>query len=312
MAVPPGAVALDGAANATSRNPVNMFPRGASVVLRKSHDCSKGPSSSESNETVSLVYATNLDRRLGVIKDIDDAHHWTDFSSVSINPSMPAEGPKDSLVVFWYPKHIKIELPEGDLNVSLQADELCHQMTLETARQHMANGIMEDSEIFQKAKANSCKEARLFVEAYEERMSSLRKADHSVFPLQLSGGERQSLLAKLSEKSGVASTRISVQPFAALFGGDDECAKCCDYNLMAAFHTMIMTRGDCVFCPTSDFVVQKAKKPNLHGCALELSYGKSYCTHLAKETQWQMQNMFPGLGGSGTTTSAKDCKVRLA
>jgi hypothetical protein len=60
---------------------------------------------------------------------------------------------------------------------------------------------------------------------------------------------------------------------------DGRCVKCCEYNLIAAFHNFYMTHGSCVFCLTADFAVQQAKKLNVHGCDLKLSYGKSYCTH---------------------------------
>ncbi len=312
MSVPPGAIAMDGAANATSRNTINMFPRAASLVLRQSHTCSTGPSSSESDESVSLVYATNLDARLGVVKDIESHHHWTDFSSIWISPSRAASKPtKNSLLVCWYPKHVKFDLPVGDVKAT--ADELCRKITLDMARQHLASGIAVDTETLENSKSKGCKEAIFFVDAFEQRMQKLSLSGESVFPSEMSDNERQSVLAKLSDKTGFSSANIRVQPFAALFGSDDECVKCCEYNLMAAFHNFFMTRGGCVFCPTADFAVQQAKKPNVHGCDLELFYGMTYCTHMEKGMQWQMAGMLGGLGGGNKgSVSSKDCNARLA
>jgi hypothetical protein len=91
MLVPPGAIAMDGAANATSRNTINiLLLRATNVIIWQSHVCSKkGPFISEFDETVSLVYVTNLNDHLGVLKDAESHHHWTNFSSIWISSSMP-------------------------------------------------------------------------------------------------------------------------------------------------------------------------------------------------------------------------------
>lgn len=316
-----GAVELDPSSNATSRNSINMFPRAASIVSsHQSHVCSTEPSSSASDEPalVSLVFDTNLNDRLGTVKDVDDAHYWIDFSTIWKNSSMPAETPKDSLVVFWYPKHVKFLLP-ANVEVSRQADELCLQLTMEKARMHLASVVVEKGEAFQESNKRACKEALQFVSDYEETMQNLSAKQNSVFPPNFSDDECKSILAKLSEKTGVAQVNIRVQPFSALFSSDGKCAKCCEFNLMTAFHDFLMTQagGSCIFCPTSDFTVQKAKKPNVHGCDLELRYSKSYCNHNEKETQWQMVEELSArfgrpLLGTGGGTSSKDCKVRLA
>jgi hypothetical protein len=144
-----------------------------------------------------------------------------------------------------------------------------------------------------------------------------------VFPPEfVSEEEHQTILAKLAEQTGVDAAYINVQPLSALFESDkDKCDKCHEARLMAAFQNLIMSRGGCTFCHTSDFVVKSAKKPNVHGCDLEIAYdGRTYCVHVSKEMQWQMMGMLPGMfGGGGGNAPKKNghfsgdgCKVPLA
>lgn len=309
--LPPGAVALDGAANATARNTVNMLPRGVQTSLRngQTHECctyDKSSSEENSNEMVTLVYATNVGSCLKVLQNVNDVHDWTDLGTIWISSSEPTEKhPKDSsLLILWYPKHVMFQLPvaddgdEGAAITRLQANELCRQMTLEMARPHLASTLMGHNGELDKSKA--CPGALRFVESFEKRLHELRVADESVFPPSMSQEEeRQTILAKLAEETGVDFAYINVQPFSALFrSNDDQCDKCHEARLMAAFQNLIMTRGGCTFCHTSDFVVKRAKKSNMHGCDLEIAYdGRTYCIHVAKEMQWQMMGMLPGMFG---------------
>lgn len=114
VGLPVGASPLNGQPNATFRNPVNMYPRGIQAALRQTHDCSNQPTESKMEDIVSLVYATQLDGCLRMIQGVDDAHHWTDLSTAWITGGTNTK-PDDKVVVFWYPKHVKLDLPSGNL-----------------------------------------------------------------------------------------------------------------------------------------------------------------------------------------------------
>lgn len=95
----------------------------------------------------------------------------------------------------------------------------------------------------------------------------------------MTNDECLSILSTLAKKTGVKDIRV--QPLAAL---TDQSS---DYELLMSFDSLAAAKGDCSSCPTEDFVVKEAKEPNIHGCDLQLDYGKECCAHTTKQMQFQ-------------------------
>lgn len=177
---------------------------------------------------------------------------------------------------------------------------------------YLVMAIVNQEEVPPHIMAKASPDTLGFLNRSKERFQNIHEANVSVFPPELSQDECQSVLANLAKATGVEAAKVVVQPFKALFFGQDECDVCAEKQLMIAFKDLFLSRGDCALCPTEDFVVKRAKVPNAHGCDLELAYdGNEYCTHQPKEMQMQMGRMF-GQRGGGSRTSAAGCKVRLA